>query len=64
VDQIQKAFETYVNSTRREGEELLDFSGGLDNSILGLDRDAEWLAFVRRDKNFVDPDIKFETLLT
>ncbi|KAJ6260410.1 hypothetical protein Dda_4636 [Drechslerella dactyloides] len=57
VSEIQKAFESYMNVLRMEGNELTDTAERLQTRTINLPSDYEWTTFVERDPDFVDPRI-------
>ncbi|KAF3923521.1 hypothetical protein ABW21_db0209446 [Orbilia brochopaga] len=57
VSEIQKAFESYMNVIRMEGNELTDTAERLQTRTINLPPDYEWTTFVERDPDFVDPRI-------
>lgn len=61
VGEIQKAFETYTQIMRRDGQQMLNAVNRIDQQILQLPPDKEWIEFVRRDPNMVDPSVPVRT---
>lgn len=61
VREIQKAFETYTQIMRRDGQQMLNAVNRIDQQILQLPPDKEWNEFVRRDPSMVDPNLPVRT---
>ncbi|KAK6359592.1 hypothetical protein TWF696_000742 [Orbilia brochopaga] len=64
VSEIQKAFESYMNILRMEGNELTDTAERLQTRTINLPPDYEWTNFVERDPDFVDPRIPIRSFDT
>ena len=62
VGEIQKAFDTYIQVVRREGEEFLDLAQRLDAATIKLPRDYEWSSFIERDPNMVHPSVPLRSI--
>ncbi|KAF8461050.1 hypothetical protein BDZ91DRAFT_737780 [Kalaharituber pfeilii] len=57
VGEVQKAFATYSQIIRREGQQLLSAVDKIDATIKDFPQDKEWSDFVSRDANIVDPSV-------
>ncbi|KAK9470278.1 uncharacterized protein V1510DRAFT_423461 [Dipodascopsis tothii] len=62
VKEIQQAYALYCGFLTREGQDTLDFSARLQNNTVNLPPSKEWLDFVTRDPNFIDPSVPIRKL--
>ena len=65
VKEIEQAYGMYCAFLTREGQETLDFSQRLMANTVRLPPTKEWMDFVLRDPNFIDPMLpvrKFENI--
>lgn len=57
MGEIQKAFSTYAQIIKRDGQRLVTAADRINATNTQLPQDREWEDFVRRDPNIVEPTI-------
>ncbi|RPB29443.1 hypothetical protein L211DRAFT_832150 [Terfezia boudieri ATCC MYA-4762] len=57
VREIQKAFSTYSQIIKREGQQLVGAADKIEVTSAQLPQDQEWADFVQRDQSIVEPTV-------
>jgi hypothetical protein len=57
VGEIQKSYNAYAGILKRESDAMYNAIDELRIGPIAMPKDSEWNAFVRRDDQFVDPDV-------
>lgn len=57
VGEIQKAFSTYSQIIKREGQQLVGAADKIEVTNAQLPQDQEWADFVGRDQSIVEPTV-------
>lgn len=57
VGEIQKALNAYAGILRREADNSAGTTDELRAGPIAMPKEIEWLSFVQRDDQFVDPDV-------
>ena len=57
VGEIQKSYNAYAGILKRESDAAYSAIEDLRTGPIAMPKDHEWAAFVRKDEQFVDPEI-------
>ncbi|KAI0880952.1 uncharacterized protein GGS22DRAFT_78210 [Annulohypoxylon maeteangense] len=57
VGEIQKSYNAYVGIIKRESDAAYNAIDELRAGPIAMPKDYEWISFIQRDSQFVDPDV-------
>ncbi|KAI1406318.1 hypothetical protein F4819DRAFT_493720 [Hypoxylon fuscum] len=57
VGEIQKSYNAYVGIIKREADAAYNAMDELRAGPIAMPKDHEWITFIQRDSQFVDPDV-------
>lgn len=61
VGEIQKSYNAYAGILKRESDAGYSAVDELRSGPIAMPKDREWISFIQRDSQFVDPDIPIRT---
>lgn len=61
VGEIQKSYNAYAGILKREADTGYNTLDELRSGPISMPKDREWVAFIQRDSQFVDPEIPIRT---
>ncbi|KAI0453949.1 hypothetical protein F5B21DRAFT_266020 [Xylaria acuta] len=62
VGEIQKSYNAYAGILKREADASYNTIDDLRSGPIAMPKDREWIDFIQRDSQFVDPELPIRTL--